>query len=106
MRVLLDSPSWILSSFLIIVPCTLVCLWILWMVRKRFSHKELKKNHDVVGFTFSIVGVLYSVILGFTVINVQNQYNLMLETIHTEASLLADLYEDAAYFSYEECMAI
>ena len=106
MRVLFESNSWILSSLLVVVPTTLICLWLLWMVRKRFSPKELKKSHDVVGFTFSIVGVLYSVILGFTVINVQDQYNIMLETIHTEAILLADLYQDAAYFSQEESVAI
>jgi hypothetical protein len=106
MRVLFESNSWILSSLLVVVPSTLICLWLLWMVRKRFSPRELKKSHDVVGFTFSIVGVLYSVILGFTVINAQDQYNIMLETIHTEAILLADLYQDAAYFSQEESTTI
>jgi predicted membrane chloride channel (bestrophin family) len=76
------------------------------MVRRRFSTHELKKSHDVVGCTFSIVGVLYSVVLGFTVINAQSQYNVMLETMHTEAILIADLYQDAAYFSKQECAAI
>jgi len=106
MRALFDSPSWVISSFLIVVPCILISLWILRIVRRRFSIKELKKSHDVVGFTFSIVGVLYSVILGFTVINAQDQYNVMLQTIHTEAILLADLYQDSAYFSHEESVAI
>jgi hypothetical protein len=66
----------------------------------------LRKNHDVVGFTFSIVGVLYSVILGFTVINVQNRYNAVQESIHSEAILLADLYEDAGFFSAKDAKAI
>jgi ABC-type multidrug transport system fused ATPase/permease subunit len=106
MRALFDSPSWIAISLLIVVAAILICLAALWAIRKHFSTKELKKSHDVVGFTFSIVGVLYSVILGFTVINAQDQYNIMLQTIHTEAILLADLYEDAAYFSQEECARI
>src|SRR5690349_2043089 len=106
MRALFESSSWILSSLLIVIPCTAVCLWVLWIIRKHLAAKELKKSHDVVGFTFSIVGVLYSVILGFTVIDAQDQYTVMLQTIHTEAILLADLYEDAAYFSPEESARI
>lgn len=106
MRAFFESSSWLLFSLLIVIPCTLVCLWLLWILRKRFATRELKKSHDVVGFTFSIVGVLYSVILGFTVIAAQNHYNVMRQSIHTEAILLADLYEDAAYFSPHECALI
>lgn len=50
------------------------------------------------GFTFGIIGVLYSVILGFTVINAQNRYNDVVQNIHTEAVVVADLYRDAAFF--------
>jgi hypothetical protein len=106
MNALLESSSWVLSSLLIVVSSTLLCLGILWIARKKLSRTELKKSHDVAGFTFSIIGVLYSVILGFTVINVQNRYNVVLESIHTEAILLADLYQDAAYFAPDERNAI
>jgi len=102
MNILFESSSWVFSSLLIVVSSTLLCLGILWIARKKLSRTELKKSHDVAGFTFSIIGVLYSVILGFTVINVQNRYNVVLESIHTEAILLADLYQDAAYFSPDE----
>src|SRR5689334_14693915 len=102
MRALFNSPSWVLSSFLVVFCSIVLSLWILWLLRKRFSTRELKKSHDVVGFTFSLIGVLYSVILGFTVINTQDRYNVVLETIHTEAILLADLYQDATYFTDED----
>jgi hypothetical protein len=106
MRAFFDSASWVLSSCLVVVLCIIISLWALWKVRKAFSVRELKKSHDVVGFTFGILGVLYSVILGFTVINAQDRYNTVLETIHTEAILLADLYQDAAYFAAEDRDAI
>lgn len=102
----INSSSWIVSSCLIVGASIGVCLLILWILRKSISIHELRKNHDVVGFTFSIVGVLYSVILGFTVINVQNRYNAVQESIHTEAILLADLYEDAGFFSVKDAKAI
>ncbi len=99
---LFESSSWVVSSLLVVVPFTVLCLVILWIARKKLSRTELKKHHDVAGFTFSIIGVLYSVILGFTVINVQNRYNTIQESIHTEAILLADLYQNASYFSVNE----
>ena len=95
---LFSSPSWILSSLLVVVPAVLLCIGALWFVRTVFSTETLRKNHDVAGFTFSIVGVLYSVILGFTVVNEQTRYNAALETIHTESTILADLYRDAEFF--------
>jgi hypothetical protein len=100
------SSSWVLSSFIIVIPAIIISLLILWTVRKTISRQALKKHHDVAGFTFSIIGVLYSVILGFTVINVQNRYNEVLQTMHTEAILLADLYQDAAFFRKDECCTI
>ena len=97
------SSSWVLSSLFVMVPSIAVCLGILYFIRKTVPAHILKKNHDVAGFTFSIIGVLYSVILGFTVINVQNRYIKTEENIQTEAMILADLYRSAAYFpSHEE----
>jgi len=99
MSFLLESPSWILASLFVVIPSVLICLCMLWAVRKWIPAEELRENHDVAGFTFGIIGVLYSVILGFTVVNVQNRYNDVLQTIHIEAVALADLYRDAASFS-------
>ena len=98
MSLLFESSSWIVSSLVLVAISIALCLTILLIVRRIFSAEEMKKRHDVVGFTFSIIGVLYSVILGFTVINVQDRYNLVEQTIHTEAFMLADLYQDAAFF--------
>jgi len=91
------SSSWILSSLLVMIPSVVICILVLWFIRRVVSTEALKKNHDVAGFTFSIIGVLYSVILGFTVINVQNHYTNAEENVQTEALILADLYRTAAY---------
>lgn len=103
---LLDNTSWILSAIAVALPTILLFLGALWAARKYVSIHELKKNHDAAGFTFSIIGVLYSVILGFTVINVQGRYNDLLESIHTEAVYLADLYRDASFFPPKDREAI
>lgn len=94
-----ESPSWVVSSLIVVIPSILASFAVLWLIRKWIPTKVLKENHDVAGFTLGIVGVLYSVILGFTVVNVQNRYNEVLQTIHTEAVSIADLYREAAFFS-------
>ncbi len=99
MNIIFDSPFWLISALAVVIPVILLSLAIHWLVRKTISHVQLKKNHEVAAVTFSIIGILYSVILGFTVINVQDRYNKMLQTVHTEAMLLADLYRDADYFA-------
>jgi len=81
-----------------VAPVVLVSIAVLYLVRRGVSTASLKKHHDVAGYTFSIIGVLYSVILGFTVINVQERYNKADESAQTEATMIADLYRDAAYF--------
>lgn len=92
------SISWIYSSLIIVGASIGIALILLWIVRKIVSTATLRQHHDVAGFTFSIIGVLYSVILGFTVINVQERYNAAAETVHTEATMVSDLYRDAEYF--------
>lgn len=92
------APSWILSFLIVAIPSLSVTLGLLYFIRKKISHEDLRKSHDVVGFTFSIVGVLYSVILGFTIVSLQERYNETQQALKTEAFTLADLYRDAALF--------
>lgn len=106
MSFLLESSSWILSSLLVVVPAIVICLLLLWLIRKSIPAHLLKENHDVAGFTFGIIGVLYSVVLGFTVVNAQTRYNDVLQTIHNEAVAIADLYRDASFFSPKDREAI
>ncbi len=94
----MDKISWIFSSLLFVIPIVAISLVALYFFRKHVSVATLRKHHDVTGFTFSIIGVLYSVILGFTVINVQERHNSADKTVHTEATMIVDLYRDADYF--------
>lgn len=98
MNLLLESSSWIFWALLCVVASILFFLGLLWLVRKFLPHEELRRHHDVAGFVFSIIGILYSVILGFTVINVQTRYNDAEKIIHTEAMAVADLYRLAGSF--------
>jgi Protein of unknown function (DUF4239) len=101
-----ESSSWVVSSLLIMAVFAVITIAILWVIRKKVSHTTLRKHHDVAGYIFSIIGVLYSVILGFTVINVQERYNKAEETVHTESMIITDLYRDAIYFDEQSLISI
>ena len=44
------------------------------IVRRRWQAAQLRPEHDVVGFTFNVVGVIYGVMLGFVLSAVWGQY--------------------------------
>ncbi len=63
------SFNWVFPAFLIVAPITVATLTLLWIIRKSVPKEIIRKHHDVAGYLFSIIGILYSVILGYTVIN-------------------------------------
>ncbi|MBA3237619.1 MAG: DUF4239 domain-containing protein [Parachlamydiaceae bacterium] len=71
-------------------------------MRKKGDLKDLKGHHDVSGFVFTNIGVLYSVLLAFTVVNVQQRFDKIGETIRIEAAYLSELYRDAAVFEKQD----
>lgn len=96
---LLESLSWELGSIIAIFTFVSFAILGIFIVRKTFSAKQLKAHHDVAGFVFANLGVLYSVLIGFTVVNVQQRFDKVKETTHMEASILTQLYRDSEVFS-------
>lgn len=76
---------------------TVICTFV-YLVRKFVDPKQLKANHDVAAVVFANIGVLYSVLLGFTVVNVQQRFDKIKENTQIEASYLVELFRDAEVF--------
>lgn len=89
---------WYLAVILLVVLTATLAITFLLFIRRRYSKEFLQTNHDVAGFTLGILGILYSVFLGLSLISVQNRYNDVAATVHTEANALIGLYRDAAVF--------
>ena len=102
MNLLFESPSWILSCAIVVTVSVLVALFALHWIRKHVPTESLQKNHDLVKCCLGMLGALYSIILGFTVVNVQDRYNKAFETVQTEAITLVDLYREASLFTEKE----
>lgn len=84
-----------LLGFLIIfiyVASTVVSLIIL---RKFYPYKRCKDHNDVAGFIFATLGVIYAVILAFTVIVTWEQFDKADDITGREANCIASLYQDS-----------
>ena len=62
-----DMPIW-LSVLLIVVLPTLVAMTGPLLVRRWLGLEKLIINNEVAGFKFTVVGVIYAVVLGFAVV--------------------------------------
>jgi hypothetical protein len=75
-------------------------------IRRHIHPKDLKAHHDVAAVVFANIGVLYSVLLGFTVVNVQQRFDKIRENTQIESGYLVDLYRNAEVFEEKDKTAI
>lgn len=97
----LEPLPWGLSVLIIVLFFVVFTVCGMLIVRKLVNMKTLRAHHDVAGFIFANLGVLYAVLLGFTVVNVQQRFDGIKQITRVEAGYLAELYQDAELFSDE-----
>jgi hypothetical protein len=98
----LDSFHWICGALFAVGFLVAITMAAILLVRKFVQRKHLRESHDVAGFVFANLGVLFSVLLGFTVVNVQQRFDKIQENTEVEASYLEELYQDAEVFVKSE----
>ena len=90
-------PSWLL--FILIVGGSIGLVWIgTVMLRRRTTAPKDDRHNEVAGFIFATVGVLYAVLLAFTVIIVWEQYISAESAVSQEAAALITVARDASSF--------
>lgn len=94
----LDSFPWICGALFVVAVLVVFTIMAILLVRRFVKREHLKESHDVAGFVFANLGVLFSVLLGFTVVNVQQRFDKVQENTEVEASYLEELYQDAEVF--------
>src|SRR5689334_14998067 len=84
--------DWIIVCLILVFVSMLLTTCIFLIVR-RFVHIDiLKKHHDLAGYVIATLGTLYSVLLGFTIVNSQDRYGHIISQVNKEAYLCADLF--------------
>jgi hypothetical protein len=90
-------PSWLL--FILIVGGSVGLAWIgTVLLRRRTTAPKDDRQNEVAGFIFATVGVLYAVLLAFTVIIVWEQYLSAESAVSQEAAALITVARDASSF--------
>jgi flagellar basal body-associated protein FliL len=76
------------------------------VVRRTFRRQDFKKHHEIAGYLISVVGTLYSILLGLIVVNVQSKFDESREMAQAEASSCSDIANVARGLSYNEASEI
>jgi Protein of unknown function (DUF4239) len=93
----LKLPLWLLALLVVGLPVLLASVGLLF-VRSRVSHPRLQPHHDVAGYIYSGLAVLYAVLLAFMVVIVWEQFNTTDIRVHKEADELSNLVRTAQAF--------
>ena len=80
------------TGLLYIGGSVLISLLGLWLVRKFASYEIMEGHKEIAGFIYGILGTIYAVILGFSVIFLWEQYHDAETVADREASQLSNLH--------------
>jgi len=97
---LLYIPSWLLFLLSVTISVSFSVLGLI-LMRKFVPHKKLKIHNDVAGPIFSTFGVIYAVLLAFTVVITWENFDRSKQNVDKEANCLSDLYIDSEIFPEE-----
>ncbi len=87
-------PVWVLIAVIVALP-TALAMGAQALIHERVGVAKLAKNNEIAGFKFATVGVIYAVLLAFTVIVVWEKFNDAQSAVADEAGATASLFRYA-----------
>ncbi len=97
MRFLLELPAPV-SFFIVSTVTTLVALFGLYLVRRKYPPDVLKENHEVAAIIFNAFGLFYGVMVAFVVFVTWGGYDDATKNLQMEASEALDIFHSAESF--------
>src|SRR5437870_1016018 len=97
MEFLLDWPPLLSFLFVSILTAALAVSG-LYLVRKKYPAEVLKENHEVAAIIFNAFGLLYGVIVAFTVFVTWSGYDDATKNLQLEADAAIDISHSAKAF--------
>lgn len=89
-----NQPLWLLIALIVVLP-TASAMIAQVLIRRWVGIAKLAKNNEIAGFKFATVGVIYAVLLAFSVIVVWEKFNDAESAVAEEAGATAALYHYA-----------
>jgi hypothetical protein len=99
---LIDSFSTTTQAIIVVLVFSGMTVAGLYFVRRHVSSHQLKEDHDVAGFTFSVVGAFYGMILAFVIVAVWQRFERANEQAQDESLALTNLYNLSGGFDQPE----
>lgn len=90
-----------LLGFLIVGGYVSLTILGLVVIRKFYPYNRCKNHNDIAGFIFATLGVIYAVILAFTVVVTWEQFDKADDITGREANCIASLNQDTMAFPAE-----
>lgn len=87
----LNLPTFIMILAAILVSSSVSFIALL-IIRKKVDWESFQENHEVGGFLFNALGLIYAVLIAFVVYASWQEYNSALAICDKEANLMQDLY--------------
>ncbi len=94
---LLELPTAVLALLIVGVSVALSLVG-LWLVVRLFPGARRAENNEVFGVVFSMVGVIYAVLLAFIVVVVWGQFTDAEQRAQVEVTRISNLFRDAEPF--------
>jgi hypothetical protein len=70
-------------------------------VRRVWPHPALEENNELVGFTYAVFGLIYGVLLAYTIVVAWERFAETEKNAMREATILSELWRNADTFSFE-----
>jgi hypothetical protein len=91
----------IVNILIVITFSAVVSLLSVWLIRRKWPHPTFKENNEIVGFAFTVYGVIYGVVLAFAIIVAWESFSTTEEVVMREVTTLSELWRDSEPFPPE-----
>ncbi|MDQ3019648.1 MAG: DUF4239 domain-containing protein [Bacteroidota bacterium] len=90
----LSLPTFVMCIIAILAGAA-VSITALLIIRKKLPWESTQENHEVGGFLFNALGLIYAVLIAFVVIATWEDYNMAKNYCENEANILQNLFLDS-----------
>jgi hypothetical protein len=92
----------LLVSLASILVLSVVIPWLaVRLVRRLWPHPALEASNELVGFTYAVFGLIYGVLLAYTIVVAWERFDETEKNAAREATILSELWRDAEVFSLD-----
>ena len=92
----------LLVSLASVLVLSIVIPWLaVRLVRRLRPHPVLEASNELVGFTYAVFGLIYGVLLAYTIVVAWQRFDETEKDAAREATILSELWRDAQAFSFD-----